>query len=88
MNDGAKYISFEGPAGEFMVIFSQSVYHRDMAYALKKVGAKPVGAGFVKIPKEEEAISVRPYCYGRSDSLKMKPRDPEDDILLWVTLGV
>ena len=77
---GAKYIVASNDfSGEMIFPFSAVINHRDMAFAVKKLGyRKIISAGFV-----DEFMQ----CYGESTTLKIKSRDI-DTILLKCTFEI
>lgn len=69
-----KYICLDLDGGT-VLLFPPHLAHADVALRFRP--SKPESAGFVRFDEQEQAF----VCYGRSDTLKLEPKD-EDTFLV------
>jgi hypothetical protein len=72
MYTNCKYVVMETPEGQNMYLFPARVIHRSVSTNMK---GKAVSAGFVILVDGEF------FCRGRSDSLQLKSRECDVDLL-------
>jgi hypothetical protein len=74
-----KYITFEGPYHQEIVIFANSVKHDQMLYKLGINREDVLGAGFIDFETNT--------CYGESIGLGIKARKIEDSAIFFRLSG-
>lgn len=82
MADGFKYIAFEGPLHQEIILFPNTRDHARFASLLGIKKEDMLGAGFVSMNADNP-----PSCWGHSQSLGIKSRGLEDTRLLMVFSG-
>lgn len=79
----AKYICIDYPIkGEAIIIFPETLVHKDMAQNNAHAGCKIISAGFTM-----ENDTGRLVCYGRSESLGIDSRPEIDTAIVNKMLG-
>lgn len=76
-----KYIVIDDGDVISMIIFSSHINHRDIFYGIKKtnLNCKAISAGFIQ---RKTSYCNDIYCYGESQSLKIKSNPKQDNALL------
>lgn len=78
-----KYITFEGPMHQEIVVFAAMRNHSDMAKAMNISPDDILGAGEISM----DDFTSAPYCRGKSTTLGVLSRGHEDTRLLALMMG-
>ena len=74
MSKTLKYIAYDAPLAEEIVMFSPMISHENMATMMGLT--EVLGAGFVRMSESGELM-----CYGSSFTLQVKSRPEDTDLL-------